>query len=336
MKSKTTFHQLWYLFALLLSAVSCRQDIAQEVIVYQEAGQNLMMDSDGANVRTFIPGIGANNLEWSPDGGHVAFNSFTGQGIEIWVANSDGSEPHSVTAAFEDMVFHNWLNDDILLMGIRHDVTNRYGVVHYILDLRDGSMQSYSTGIENLVPSPSGDWWVTWNSYMPGLALYDLDLDPKQLFADYLIDSFDFDISPSGREIAFCGTHFAEDGSRVAGLYRWEFGSAVEPALTHILDFCGPVHWAPNGKLIALLKIDNTLLIFDAGTNKVKDKYAIGPLATSSFTWSPGSDRILVTRHYGSGPKTKELASVNVETGIITRLTDNNTVEVSPQWVIIR
>jgi Tol biopolymer transport system component len=345
MKTTTAFSRLC-LFVLLLFAAFCHRDTYREVIVYRGDGHNWMMNPNGTNVHKFTPDVGT-TLRWSPDGRQVAFQLSSNEMIAIGVANSDGSELQTVTAAYEEIWVGPWLNKHRLLVGIGDPAVRSadpcrlgepYGIVNYILDLRDGSMQPYSEYAEIAIPFPSGDRWVTHNLYtLPGLTLYTLGKEPQRIFGSFWIDSFNFDVSPSGQEIVVCGTHHASDGTEATGVYRQKVDGVAEPKQIHTLDFCGPVRWSPDGKLIALLKSDNTLIIFDADTNKVEYEYAVGPLVTSSFVWSPRGDKILVTRHYGEpGPGPKELASVNIQTGAITRLTDNDINESSPQWVIIK
>jgi Tol biopolymer transport system component len=346
MKAAIAFPRLWCLFILLLLATFCHRDTSREVIVYRGDGRNWIMNPDGTNVHKFTPNVGT-TLRWSPDGRQVAFQLSSNGMIVIGVANSDGSELQTATAAYEEIWVRSWLNEHMLLVGIGDPAVRSvdpcrlgepYGIVNYVLDLRDGSMQPYSESTEIAIPFPSGDRWVVRNLYnLPGLTLYTLDQDPQQLFADFWIDPFHFDVSPSGQEIVFCGTHHASDGTETTGVYRWEVDSIVEPTYVHTLDSCGPVRWSPDGQHVALLKLDSTLLILDTGTDRVRHEYAIGPLVSSSFIWSPAGDAILVSRHYGEpGPGPKELASIDIETGIITRLTDNDINEYSPQWVILR
>jgi Tol biopolymer transport system component len=304
-----------------------------------------MMNPDGTDAYTFD--IGGSGLRWSPDGHQVAFNGSSDQGIAVWIANSDGSEPRQVSATYEDIGIRAWLNDHMLLMGIRNPgdpvdpmrLGDPYSIVNYILDLRNGSMQPYSESFEEAVPLSSGDRWVAYNLYeSPGLTIYSLNQAPQEIFVDLdYIDPSHFDVSPSGGEIVACGILYTNEGTEAASIYRWKVDNATETTRVYALDFCGPVRWSPDGKFIALLKIDDTLVIFDTDTNTVKYKHPIGPLVSSSFVWSPNSDAVLVSRHYGEpGPSPKELAKMDIKTGEITRLTNNDIVEYSPQWVIIR
>jgi Tol biopolymer transport system component len=285
-------------------------------------------------MRLFMPDVKGYGFKWSPDGRQVAFNLLSDQGLEIWVAGSDGTRPHPVTKVYDDIGVQAWLNDHMLLIRIRPDVTERYDDIHYVLDLHNEEMQPYSESLERSIPLPSGNQWVAWNLHS-GLILYTLGQDPQKLFVDFWIEFLNFDVSPSGRDIVACGILRASDGT--TNLYRWEIDRTVESAWTYALDSCGSVRWSPDGKHFALLKDDETLVIFDATTNKIEYEYAIGPLTVSSFVWSSDGDAVLVSRYYGeSDSSLQELASVNIEIGTITRLTNNDIIESSPQWVIIR
>jgi Tol biopolymer transport system component len=48
--------------------------------------------------------IGCNSPVWSPDGSQIAFNVVAGGASDVYVANSDGSDPHQVSFGDDDEV----------------------------------------------------------------------------------------------------------------------------------------------------------------------------------------------------------------------------------------
>jgi WD40 repeat protein len=337
---------LWFLLAVILLAVSCcQQDSGQEVIVYRIDGQYWTMNPDVTNARILISDTEVGNLEWSPNGRQVAFEKYSDGEFSIWSANSNGSELHLIIATEEETRLKTWLNEHTLLIGIRPGPFNPnrlgdpYSYVNYTLDLQDGAMQPYSNGVERSVPLPSGDQWITCTYGGFGLTLHSLDQDPQELFPGFFMTPWwsDFDISPSGQEVVLCLHHFADDQPQVPGVYHQEIGDTQEPSLLRSLTSHCAVQWSPDGKYIAVLENGETLCVFDARAKEVKYQFSIGPLAEPSFVWSPNSDGVLVTKLFGTpGQESIELARVDIETGAVIRLTENDVNESEVDWVTIR
>ncbi len=303
------------------------------------------MNPDGTDARILISATGIGNLELSPNGRQLAFEKYSDGEFSIWLANSDGSDLRLLVATGEETRLKTWLNEHTLLIGIRSGPFNPdqlrspYDYVNYTLDLQDGGMQPYSSGVERAVPLPSGDQWITCTYGDFGLRLHSLDQDPQELFPHFFMTPWwsDFDVSPSGREVVLCLHHFADDQPQVPGVYHQRIGDTQGPTLLCSLTAHCAVQWSPDGKYIAVLENGETLYVLDAGTKKVKYQFSIGPLAEPSFVWSPGNDSVLVTKIFGTaGQESVELARVNIETGVIIRLTDNDVNESEVDWVTIQ
>jgi len=98
-------------------------------------GKRLLVRSDpagrGGRIYVLDPASGtlepfaenASNPEWSPDGSHVAFVSYRTEApgnADVFVANSDGSEPHAIVDTGSDDYYPEWSPD-----GTRVSFTSR-------------------------------------------------------------------------------------------------------------------------------------------------------------------------------------------------------------------
>jgi hypothetical protein len=294
------------------------------------------MDPDGSNAHVILEDITALDIHWSPDGRQIAYVDHE---RTIWVARSDGSEQRQITETLENAGIADWLNEHMLLIGIWTDITDRYSNVYYVLDVKDGTMQAYSKGIENVIPFPSGDRWVVRN-VVTGLTLYGLDQAPQTLPVHFGVEYNGLGVSPSGEEIIACGSYYADDRTEVNALYHWVIEDEIEgptQIYTFTFDSCRPVSWAPTGGYIAWIGYGDTLSIFNVSTNEIEYNYAVGPLASDRLRWSPAGDAILVHRFYDTpSSDSSELARVSIRTGTITRLTNNDVNEYDVTWMKIR
>jgi WD40 repeat protein len=215
---------------------------------------------------------------------------------------------------------------------------DEFSVDNYTLDLRDNTMNLYSRGFEDIVPIESRDCWLAWNG-ISGLVLHDLagnawPLSPRLLPTGTQA----FDAAPSGNTIIVC--QHSMSGDVLSGLYAasLEPEGIGEASLVYPVEesMCICAKWSPDGRYIALLDNKHILYILDASSFSLLRSFEIGPLVESSFFWSPDSKFVAVSRHYGEpGPGPKEIARVDIETGEIVRLTNNERVEFLTDWVIL-
>jgi hypothetical protein len=328
--------RLWCLCILLLIAACCHQSAGREAIVYRSDRKYWVMDPDGSNPQIIFEDIAALDTHWSPSGRQIAYVDYEGA---IWVARPDGSEQRQITEGLENVGIAAWLNDHMLLIGVWTDVVDRYSNVYYVLDIKDGSMQAYSEGIENAVPFPSGDRRVVRN-VLTGLTLYGLDQAPQLLPLHFRVDYGGFGVSPSGEEIIACGSYYVDDRTELRALFHWAIEDEIEEPTqiyTFTLETCRPINWAPVGERIAWVDPDDTLSVFNVSTSEIEYSYEVGSLSSERLTWSPGGDAILVHKSYEtSSSGSSELACVDIKTGAITRLTNNDFVEYDVTWMTIR
>jgi len=336
----------WFLVTIFTILVSCQSESERQLIAYtnyNDDAQIWIMSSDGTQAEPAVDlDFSTTGLEWSPDGTQMAFTTYTSSGrTSVWVARSDGSEPRQVSEEF-DYIRSVWLNDDVLLTRViteshPSNISPGYDdYTNYTFDLQSNTMRMYSKGPEEVIPVPPGSRWLAMNGLL-GLALHDLDGN-TWLLSPWLVPTSAqaFDVSPSGEAIIVC--HASAVGEHVPGLYKvvLEQNGTSEPNLVYPMDVCVCARWSPDGRYVALLDNQDVLHVLDAVSLSLLKDFDIGPLTNSFFIWSPDSKFVAVSRHYGEpGPGPKEIARVDVETGEIVRLTDNESVEYLTDWVIL-
>ncbi len=343
----TPFCRYLYIIGCLLALVACSSS-SQQAIVYQRDGQIWAMNPDGTQQHALIPtNVRAGGPRWSPDGRKVSFTAIMPDGTtSIWIADSNGANPHQVSPNF-DSINAIWLNQNMLVTQVVTDTgrASNNPQTHYILDLRDGTLHEYSSGPEEVVTLPDGKRWLGWNPVSGIITLYEINAKSQPLFPGYVFSGpTAFDVSPTGEEIVFQGRRNESAGSELAyKIYRARISPDVQSEPQEILPFdcCAEIHWSPDGKWIALLDQTNQIHIIDAGTNTVKTSFRPGFLTKSggTFQWSPDSQWLLVeSMNYGTpgAGNILELAKIDMQTGTVTRLTNNDSTEFSPDWGVIR
>jgi Tol biopolymer transport system component/DNA-binding winged helix-turn-helix (wHTH) protein len=147
---------------------------------------------------------------WSPDGKWIAFDNITGNGTQIFVIDSEGRNPHSITVGPYDNVVPSWSRDGKAIY-FTSSRTGNWQVWKHSLD--DGAesqltklggfdpLESYdgrtiyfskfdqagiwslpqSGGTESLVVAdkPQVGYWGHWAVTKAGLYLLDTEVDPK-------------------------------------------------------------------------------------------------------------------------------------------------------------
>ena len=335
------------LICSMLALVACNASSPDQLIAYQMDQQIWVMNPDGTQQHQLMKlDIGAGGPRWSSDGNRIAFTGIWPDGsTAIWIADSKGMNRYQASPTF-DSIDAVWLNQDMLLTTVVTDTGQTWNnpQAHYVLDLRDGTMREYSLGPESVVPLPQGDRWLAWNPTSWGLTLYDLSNQPQQIFPEYgLSGPTAFDISPSGDEVVFQGRKPTSTDPRPPDrIYRAKVKSdnQLEPQEILALECCAEINWSPDGKWIAVLDQTNQFHIIDASTNSVKTIFRPGFLAKSggTFQWSPDSQWLLVeSMNYGTPGSNNilEVVKINPQTGIVTRLTNNDKTEFSPDWGVV-
>ena len=345
MKRKLFYQCMWLMWCLL-TLVACSAPPSQQLIAYQIDAQIWAMDPDGTKQHLLIKtDLGVFGSHWSPDGRKIAFIAMLPNGKQaVWIADSDGTNSRQVGQEMNDHTVIAWLNQNMLLTRVVTDTGRTWDnpQAHYVLDLQDGTMQEYSQGPESVVPLPKSDRWLVWNPLPGTITLYSLKGQSQRLFSGYgFYGPAAFDVSPFGEEIVFEGWKGAPIGP--ASIYRAKIvpDSSTEPQKILSLDNCGGIRWSPDGKWIALMNQSNQFYIVDAKTNKVKWTFQVEDLVEGPrpFIWSPDSRWLLVkSLNYGTPGVNNilELGKVDIQTGKVIRLTNNDQTETSIDWSFVR
>lgn len=331
MKSQAIQHIFQILLSVLLALfTSACQNQKRDLIAYWPLGDcGQIISLDNVQFNPIETDICIYQTQWSSDRKRIVLTGRTEVGMSVWVANTDGSNLRQVSSEF-DQVTAKWLNNNFLLVNaILGDPRSTSTIMNYTLDLRDGTVHIYSRNLQLSIVPFAGNRWLTLEKFA-GMQLYTLGGSTIPILQEYGIDIDAFDVAPSGDEIVFVANLDLE----TSHVYRAMLNenSVVEHTLIYTLDDLAAVRWSPNGQYVAVLNIQGGLHIFDATDFSLVNKFDIGGLEDKSFIWSPHSDAIAVSRRYGEFSYESEIAIVDISTGTITQLTDNETSDYVLDW----
>jgi WD40 repeat protein len=333
MKSQATRHIFQILLSVLLALLtSACQDQKRDLIAYWPLGDcGQIISLDNVQFNPIETDICIYQTQWSPDRKRIVLTGRTEVGMSVWIANTDSSDLRQVSSEF-DQVTARWLNNNFLLvnaiLGDPHSASTST-IMNYTLDLRDGTVHIYSRNLQLSIVPFAGNRWLALERFT-GMQLYTLGGNTNPILQEYDIDVDAFDVAPAGDEMVFVTNPNLE----TSHVYRATLNenSVIEHMLVYTLDGLAAVRWSPNGQYVAVLNIQGDLHIFDATDFSLVNKFDIGGLEDKSFIWSPHSDAIAVSRRYGEFSYESEIATVDISTGVITQLTDNETPDYVLDW----
>ena len=183
---------------------------------------------------------------------------------------------------------------------------------------------------------PESDWRILVETYLfPGRVggLFLHSLGPNGALTRITGQrglTFGADVSPDGRWLAYSHPHGEENGPGL-GLFLLTPGERVTRVASD-----GPYSilpaFSPDGRSVAYASgswEDRSLFLYtvDSGANRV----LVDDLGLVSHpTWSPDGRRLAPSSYEGDGDA--ELYMLEVATGVVTRLTDNEANDDAPAW----
>ncbi|MCP4370252.1 MAG: hypothetical protein GY797_19380 [Deltaproteobacteria bacterium] len=311
-------------------ATSIVNEQQREVVVYGFDGKIWQMNLDGTNneiiVETDFP------VSWpkvSPDSSQILMIGRKENKMSLWVAGFQGEDIRQISSDF-DAISGYWINSTTLLVSITTDTGLEYGNPenYFVLDINSNNMEPYPDSFEGGIGKiiPSKESWVT--SFDGGLTLHNLNEKPQFLFPDWVIATGKgYEISPSGQEIIFQGRPLSSSSEDIEyNIYRGSLDINQEPEKILEKECCVDFYWSPDEQKIVLFSSNNdnvtvinsqtyeTLLIFNLDIN-IQEKY----------DWSLNNKEFLISADYSQDDKDRnfELAKINMDTGEVIRLTNN-------------
>lgn len=347
---------IYSIFTLILVLAGCRsvdqavektdpviQEADKEAIIYGFDGKIWQMNSNGTDNKILIEADFP--VTWpkvSPDGSRILVIGHNDKTMSLWIASLQGKDLKPVSPEF-DAVNGYWINPTILLVSVTMDIGLEYGnpEEYFILDINTNTMENYpdtfEAGIGEIISSR--DSWIT--SLDGVLTLHTLDHKSALLFPDWVVaDSRRYDISPSGQEIIFQGVPLSASPEDIEySIYQGLLDNNQEPEKIFVMDCCVSFHWSPDAQKIAIFSSadDDVVTVIDSQTHETLITFNLDVFVQGKYGWASNNKEFLISGNYATTEEDRnfELAKINMDTGEVTRLTDNNKRESNANWVVI-
>jgi len=158
------------------------------------------------------------------------------------------------------------------------------------------------------------------------ICVSNVDGSSRRQLTDNLEMDYDPSWSPDGTLIAFVSSRDSPGG---ANIYTMHADGTRQIGLTHSGAGDRSPRWSPDGKMIAFIRGNaggDVYLIFMDGGQAIQ-LTEVGDVM--SFDWSPDERRIVFHRGVASD---REIFIVDVASGLITQLTNNQVPDFGPVW----
>jgi Tol biopolymer transport system component len=277
--------------------------------------------------------------------GRIAFSSNRDGDGEIFVANSDGSQPLQLTVNTVDDASPVWSPDGTRIAYV-HRTPNPFGSYDIYVMNADGSGQT------RLTTSPSFDLEPAWSADGSEIVFdsnrygnYDIfklnvaaqAANPGTVETRLTTDTED-DITPAW---SVSGTAIAFASSRLGGdyhLFRMNTDGTSQARVTTSSAAESHPAWSPNGLSLAYQRGGDIYRLTVADPNNTQTQLTTDTADDSAPNWSPDGSRIVfqTDRHAAPPPASPntEIYSLAVASPATTqvRLTNNVAAERSPDW----
>lgn len=237
-------------------------------IAFSRKDKIWIMDSDGSNQKQLL--AGKDNVwspNWSPDGNKIIYvshkfadlNDWTATPYEIWIINSDGSEPKKLTESMRGIRNLSWSPDGNKIIYIATAVEMLYPEIYdpqeelWIMN-SDGTNQNVLINIKKTVESVKKANWgpdgkdIIANFYIDGkyglLAIASDGSGNEKVIAPEL-DIWDFSLSRDGKKIAF---------AQIGEIWIMDNNGNKRKRLATDINDTSNLSWSPDEQKIAFIQ----------------------------------------------------------------------------------
>ena len=268
-----------------------------------------------------LSNAGANHgeLRLDPQAGQILFTASRDRAEHIYAMDADGGNARQLDIA-PWKTFHPAPSPDGRWIAF---VSNRWsanGEVYIGSEESDPRQLTFDPGYDHSPTwAPDGDWIAFVSDRQGSSGIYVVDVDsgePQHLTGQFTAS--DPSWSPDSRHIAF-----AANGD----IYSVEVASHQIKQLTENMLWEGYPAWAPDGRRIAFT-VDGELHIMDLETRETHP-LTYGFAFASQSAWAPAGDYLAFVSDRGSD---REIFVLEIETGAVQQLTDNDWDDFDPVW----